>query len=138
MSCCVPCSTNRDDVHTAESVVHIMLFGLRIVRWFGHYIHRPRLCSSCKRHTPPRPFLPLFNTNLRHNTLLTIPCRCVKCSEQFFTTAAHCLNLLYHNQVNTWNIQLLLTIIQTFNSVNIEHYDYGSLAQSNSVTCFVQ
>ena len=29
------------------------------------------------------PSFPLLNTNLRHNTLLTIPCMCVKCSEQF-------------------------------------------------------
>ena len=41
VSSCVPCSTNRDGVHTSESVVHAVLLGLRIVRWFGHYIHRP-------------------------------------------------------------------------------------------------
>ena len=43
----------------------------------------PAQCSSSKRHIPPRPLLSLFN--LRHNTLLTMtmPCRCVTCSEQF-------------------------------------------------------
>ena len=28
---CVPCSTNRDGVHTPESLVHTVLLGLRIV-----------------------------------------------------------------------------------------------------------
>ena len=43
------------------------------------------------------PSSPLLNTNLRHNTLLTMPCRCVKCSEQFLPIAAHGLNLLYQS-----------------------------------------
>ena len=47
VSCCVPCSTKRDGVQTPESVVHTVLLGIRIVRWFDHYIHRPSLqCTS--------------------------------------------------------------------------------------------
>ena len=29
MSCCVPCSTNRDGVHTPESVLHIVICGVQ-------------------------------------------------------------------------------------------------------------
>ena len=36
MLCCVPCTTNRDGVHTPDSMVHTVLLGLRIVRWFVH------------------------------------------------------------------------------------------------------
>ena len=43
VSCCVSFSTSRDGIHTPESVVHTVLLGLRIVRWFVHYIHSPRL-----------------------------------------------------------------------------------------------
>ena len=34
VSCCVPCLTNRDGVHTPESVVHTVLLGLCQVRCF--------------------------------------------------------------------------------------------------------
>ena len=39
--------------------------------------------SNSKRHTPPHPSFLLLDTNLRYNPLLTMPCRCVTCSEQF-------------------------------------------------------
>ena len=43
----------------------------------------PAQCSSSKRRNQPRPSFLLLDTNLRYNTLLTMPCRCVTFSEQF-------------------------------------------------------
>ena len=51
----------------------------------------PVQCSSSKRR---HSFL-LLDTNLRYNTLLTIPCRCVTCSEQFLPGRIDVLLSLY-------------------------------------------
>ena len=39
--------------------------------------------NPAQRRTQPRYSFLLLDTNLRYNTLLTMPCRCVTCSEQF-------------------------------------------------------
>ena len=52
----------------------------------------------------PATYFPLLKSNLRRNTLLTMPCICVKCSEQFLPLAAHDLSLLYQSSEQTESI----------------------------------
>ena len=72
----------------------------------------PVQCSSSKRH---HSFL-LLDTNLRYNTLLTMPFRCVTCSEQFLLPPHCCVHLaLLYVAIFIYNVAKIKFLIKAVN-----------------------